>query len=308
VLTSFWQGIGGKLAERWAASSVAALIFWVGAVAAWATAHGGVGGFARAGHLARGASAQEIIAGLLVVAGSGLVVQRLALPAIRLLEGYWPSRPLLLTRIRKRLIKARSERIGLLEKEFQELASKVHDGSASPDEQRRYSVIDQSLRRVPSDEGRRMPTQLGDILRASETWPLDKYGLDAVKCWPQLWTVLPDQVKQDLVQARTNLDASAGACVWSVLFVVWSFWAWWVAPAGLILAVVVYRVWLLKSAEAFGDLVESAFDVHRMALYQALRWPMPSNPGEERAFGRSLTEYLWRGTSGDTPKFVQPNN
>ena len=57
---------------------------------------------------------------------------------------------------------------------------------------------------------------------------------------------------------------------------------------------------LLASAAVFGDLLEATFDVHRRLLYEALQWPQPRTPAEERASGRrkrELTEYLsFRGS------------
>jgi hypothetical protein len=37
-------------------------------------------------------------------------------------------------------------------------------------------------------------------------------------------------------------------------------------------------------------------DLYRPLLCQALRWPLPTNPQEERELGKALTEYLWRGS------------
>jgi hypothetical protein len=51
-----------------------------------------------------------------------------------------------------------------------------------------------------------------------------------------------------------------------------------------------------QSAMSYGDLLESAFDLHRFSLYDALRWPRPENSSAEKALGHQLTEYLWRGT------------
>jgi hypothetical protein len=43
--------------------------------------------------------------------------------------------------------------------------------------------------------------------------------------------------------------------------------------------------------------MESSFDLYRFALYEQLRWPLPSDPDSERRAGKQLTEYVWRGTS-----------
>jgi hypothetical protein len=51
-----------------------------------------------------------------------------------------------------------------------------------------------------------MPTRFGDILRAAEFRPRDKYGLDTTVCWYPLWLLLPAEVKQEISQARLELD------------------------------------------------------------------------------------------------------
>ncbi len=63
--------------------------------------------------------------------------------------------------------------------------------------------------------------------------------------------------------------------------------------------------WILGSAETFGELVESTFDLYRRARYEAVRWPLPATPAEEQATGRALTEYLCWGSVAETP-FARP--
>lgn len=41
VLDAFWQAVGGRLADRWVAVSVPALVFWLGGLAAWIHHRGG---------------------------------------------------------------------------------------------------------------------------------------------------------------------------------------------------------------------------------------------------------------------------
>jgi len=53
-------------------------------------------------------------------------------------------------------------------------------------------------------------------------------------------------------------------------------------------------------------MLEAAFDLHRAALYQQLRWPLPANPDDEYAQGLLVTQYLWRGLTGTAPEFTPP--
>jgi hypothetical protein len=65
-----------------------------------------------------------------------------------------------------------------------------------------------------------------------------------------------------------------------------------------------YLYWVPNRAAVFADLLEAAFDVHRVALYRSLRWPLPVNPLDELASGEQVTRYLLRGPDGPAPTFT----
>ena len=308
-----WAELGSGIAERWLVLILTpAFAFWGGGVVAWAWSRGWHAGWVELGDKITAMSAAEQIAlaiGTFIgVTVTGIAVQRATLPVLRLLEGYWPS---WLDPLRARVVSRRSRRITRLRRERDELAEKVQERKASTDQRRRHLALERRLRRIPTEADedtptRRMPTALGNILRAAESWPVDKYGLDPVKCWPRLWLLLPETARSELATARASLDSSANFTVWAALFVVWTVLAWWALPAGLILAVAGYRL-VLGRAAIYADLLESSFDVHRRLLYQALAWPLPANPAEERALGAALTEYLWRGSDEPHPTFAWPD-
>jgi hypothetical protein len=71
-------------------------------------------------------------------------------------------------------------------------------------------------------------------------------------------------------------------------------------------AVGTYYIHMQSAARTYGQLVESCYDVHRALLYQALRWPQPTNPKDEYAAGRRITAYLTAGSRAAIPTFVTP--
>ncbi len=288
--------MGGKLSESWAAAILTpAFLFWVGGLAGTVWASAGVPGWTA---VVEALSRQTIVAqiallalGLIVVTVSGLAVQAVTLPFTRLLEGYWPQ----WFGIRRRL-SGRQGPSKADEDRWQQLAGLVESGAASDSQVRDFTVLDLRLRRIPSDPALRMPTRLGNVLSAAESWPREKYGLDAPTCWPRLWLLLPGSARQELATSRADLDGAVGACLWGLLFVAWTPWTWWAAPVGLILAYLAHRR-ATRIAAVYGDLIEAAYDVHRSALYAALRWPRPAGPDGEREAGAQLVEYLRRGTA-----------
>jgi hypothetical protein len=308
VLDKFWETVGGRLTDRLTAGSVAALAFWLGGLLAWTQSRGGLESLREPTDWLRRqppfSQAVVVVVLLLVVGASGMVVQRLAQPALRLLEGYWPS---WLDPVRDRLVRRVGDRVAAEEAEWQQLAQTVL-GCATPDPRKAttFRLLDHRRRRRPSSPDQLMPTRLGNILRAAESRPADKYGLDAVAVWPCLWLVLPDATRQELTAARAALSAAVAASVWGAFFLIFTPLSPLAAPIGLVIVLAALLVWVPSRAEVFGDLLEAAFDLHRFALYRQLQWPLPTDPQHEPADGARLTSYLWRGSHDSSPTFTPP--
>lgn len=304
MLTKFFEGVGSSLAERWAGVAGPAVVFWLGGIAAWVVGGGDLEGLTA--WLEARTTVEQIallLAGLVAVLASGLAVDRMTFPLLRLLEGYWPSA---LSALRRHRLAALSAKVAEEDRNWQRLAPTVLGTPelASPDDVAAFTELDQRRRRRPADPGALLPTHIGNILRAAERWPGDKYGLDAVVVWPRLWLLLPDTTRSALATARTGLDRSVAAVVWGALFTLFGLWTAWAIPVGILVAAVAVRLWVPSRAEVFSDLLEAAFDLHRTLLYQELRFPLPENPKQERLRGQQLTRYLWRGSDDDEPEFT----
>lgn len=338
MLAAFWSGLGGELAKQWAVRILTpAFAFWAAGLAAvWWHFH-------RAGVQARGWSAELAAAGkalqtlpalvqglllfgaLVLLAASALIAERLTLPLLRLLEGYW-SRPRwlwsLLVRLRGGQRDRWAQRIASLQVRQRRGTLSVADylelrrleASPAPDPDRldalRRKRADglsapeaatlsrglQVTQRIPEQRQLQMPTRLGNVLRSAERRPMDKYGLDSVVCWTALWLVLPEQTRTELVQARSTVDNATRMWLWGALFLVWTPWTWWAIPIAVLVPALAYHVGILGAATLFGDLVVAAYDLHRMSLYDALHLPRPTSPVEEiGTSGPRATNALWGG-------------
>jgi hypothetical protein len=301
MIGKFWELAGGKLADRWMAAAGPALVFWLGGLLAWVSA--GPGGH-RLDDVTRWldrrtAPAQlvTLVVALLVVVACAMAVHQAGTGMLRLLEGYWPAwarrpRRALEQRVRDR---AGTDRTAFTELHRARARLGGEDVAGRSALDRELAAIElRAHRRPPPTEV--MPTAVGNILRATEVRPATKYGLDGVVVWPHLWLLLPDAVRQELAAARKALDTTAAAVVWGLAFCLFTPLAWWALPAGLAVAAAAAIWWAPRRAAGFADLVDAAFDLHRFALYQQLRWPLPETPEQERAGGGHLTDYLWRGT------------
>jgi hypothetical protein len=306
VLAAFWKAAGGKLADRWAAVSIPALIFWLGGLAAWTYHRGGLRALGGEAWLEKQTPAVQVVlilAALLGVAVSGVLVERAATPVLRLLEGYWPSwtRPL-----RRRLCGWLARRAATDTDAWQRAYARMQSASPTAEDLATYVRLERRRRRRPTTAAYFLPTPIGNTLRAAERRPADKYGLDTIAVWPHLWLLLPESTRADLRAARASLDTAVIAATWGLLFCAFAPFTWLAIPVGLTITTIAVTVVTPARAQVFGELVEATFDLHRTAVYRQLRWPLPANPEEERRTGSQLTTYLWRGSDSPTPTFTSP--
>lgn len=307
-MIEFWKTLGGKIAEHgllsWLAPSV---VFWASGLGSWIYSSGWPAAkdtFAGVKSLSEPIQVALLGAVLVVISASAWLVDQLEFPALRLLEGYWPES---LRFIKRYLSRRHWLRISEKKARWRELYPLVQNASSAlkPKEREEYIALDMALMAEPAKEQDCMPTRLGNILRTAERKPGSKYGLDAIICWPRLWMLLPDGVKKDLAEARAALNMKIQLWIWSALFIVWSYWFIWALPIGILAAAVMYKL-MLRTALVYGQLLEATYDLHRTALYQALRWPLPENPMDEKSKGKALTAYLWRGSNANMPLFSPP--
>jgi hypothetical protein len=303
MLETFWEGAGSKVADRLLAVLLGpAVVFWAGGALAWIWHFGWHETLAQIAPAIEHGQLAVFIAIPALVAVSSALEQALVLPALRLLEGYgviWA--PLRATAV------GWTNAAALRARERWQALAELDAGSLSAAQRAEFVDLDLRLRRFPANAADRMPTTLGNVLRAAERRPTEKYGIDAVVCWPRLWLVLPDDVREQINDARSALDTGARIFLWGAFFLCWTVLAPWAAAIALVAIVVAYR-WLVGAAESYGDLLESAFDLFRGRIYESLRWPLPENTDEEYEAGRMLTEYLFRGTLATTVRYVpRPN-
>jgi hypothetical protein len=310
MLMKFWEGLGGGLADRFLSRLFTpALLFWATGAAAWLFSDLRPGGAGRGLTVIRStATGLETLSGTLQLAAlvgvaflliaSALAAEQLTLPLLRVLEGYyWPPR------LARLLRSVHARRRGRIRDRWAELVRQADLGELAPESAIELAAVEQDLRRVPSSPELVMPTRLGNVLRAAEERPAVRYGLDVAVCWPMLWLLLEKDTREEVANARSALNGSVTLLLWAVVSVVWTPLAWWALPLAIVVSLAVYYVPILSSAEVYGDLMASVFDLRRTCLYDALRWPLPEAPEREPDDGRALTAYLWRGIAPAGARF-----
>ncbi len=280
-MVSFWAATGPALSKRLFAAGGSGLVFWVWAGVAWSMHQGGWGYLqsTMAPLLSDRALVRllaVVITAVVVVSVSALLVERLTMPVLRALEGYWP-------RLAQKL---RDRRVEHWQRELEQLKKPPDGESPSPN-------VGVKLRQFPIRHEEVMPTRIGNIIRAGETRPWHWYGLDTVIVWPQLWLVLPERVRGDVTAARRQLDTAVSSLIWATascaLAVLW----WPALVVGLVVAAAIWWWRCPAAATVYATVISAVIDTHRFDLYDALHHPRPVGPGTEPEHGRALTASLW---------------
>lgn len=297
--------LGEGLSARWLEHLFSpALLFWGGGLLIVGLHMGYEEAWAQLKDLDVNAQIVLVLAGLLLVALSSKLMEELRFSFLRLLEGYWRAplswlaEPLRLRQWR-RIEKGRNR--------WNELMQRREKGILTYAEARELARLEVEGHYAPAAGEDCLPTALGNILRAAEAAPRERYGLDAVICWPRLWMLLPQEVRQVLGESRRALDLRVELWAWGLLFLGWAFLWPWAALIALGWMWLAYAL-AMDTARVYADLLESAFDLYRWKLYEAANWEKPARSGEaEITLGKRLTEFFWRGTSAQPISYIQPH-
>jgi hypothetical protein len=244
-----------------------------------------------------GLSTTEVLLLFAALLAVSILSQPLQLSLVRLLEGYWPTDNRLVSALAdRRRARHRKSRARLRAAQRRTAA----DDAAAPDIQARMQAAWQLQKRYPP-EPLVMPTALGNALRAAEHRAGRRYGWDTIVAWPRLYPLLPDRLLAILDDLRDQLDVAVRFCVVFLVAAVISFGllvthGWWllVPAAALVLAWLSYRA-AVGAALAYGEGLESAFDLHRFDLLAALHLPLPVTSEEERVLAEQVTGFLLEG-------------
>lgn len=335
MLDAFWSGVGEELARHWVAKVLTpAFAFWVGGggLVWWHEHRTNVVGKGWAVTLADSArqlgelpvvlQGVLVVGALVLVAASAVIAERLTVPVLRFLEGYW-TRPgwlrAVLVRYRRwrrsradavaQELRLKQKRGSLSVKEFAELEefyvapaadvdrhAQLEAAAAeglTPGEMGRLGRARALLHSTPEQDSLGMPTRLGDQLRTAERRPADSYGIDAIVCWSALWLLLPADTRSLLGETRADLNSAIRGWLWGALFLVWTPFSLWALLVGLAVPFLSYHFGVLPRAAVYAQLIVTSYDLYRMALYDALHLPRPCSPEEERRFaGTRLTRAL----------------
>ena len=170
----------------------------------------------------------------------------------------------------------------------------------------------------PKHRNEVMPTRLGNILKNSEKYPLDRYEIDAVLLWSRLYHLFPERYMQIIGEARSALDFTLAIATLSGLFSLISgiylvlirapgwlfllcFWG------GALLAWMAYES-ALGNAAAYAEQVKVGFDLYRRELVKQLHLEPARSLTDEKEQWLSIRRLLYEGEADPTWVYTEPSS
>jgi hypothetical protein len=193
---------------------------------------------------------------------------------------------------------------------------------------------------VPIDDENLLPTRLGNIIRASEIYPMEKYSIPGVILWPRLLQLLPKGLKDQIEEEFNKLTFTLNSSLLSYLIGLLACGVGIIrlpcqigihiaachpirpanffergfnniAPLeyiyiGLLFLVGGYILYCVSIpiAQSFGSLIRTSYDLYRFELLRKLNHRLPKTIAEEKGFWQKITEYM---IAGDRLGFETPN-
>ncbi|MEV4833501.1 hypothetical protein AB0K05_03205 [Nonomuraea sp. NPDC049486] len=144
----------------------------------------------------------------------------------------------------------------------------------------------------PEDPSHVLATRLGNVLRAAEAYPIQRYGAGLVTLWPRLYHVLPREIQNDVENARATMEFLLVLSLWFCGFGVMNPFIAWFLDTSMPLALGLLGVSLffaycayvsaIPAAIEYGQYLKSAFEVYRFALLKRLRLRQPTSMADEK--------------------------
>lgn len=280
MINELWEKASGFVRRRTTISLGLPVLIFLGGVATLVVVHVGWRHIDDAWRQTSATATVVLVAGALIaVLGIAQLIAHHLVPLTRFFEGYWGGlgRPTANWGVRRQ------------RKEWRKAT--------------RYST---RFHRFPATDSEVLPTRLGNVLKAAESYISDprRYGADAVFFWPHLLAVLPESTRADLAEARASVETTLVATSLAILFapvaVVLGLslplpTALWipVTIGTLVLARICYLA-SVRAAISWGVLIRAAFDLHHRDLLHALGFRPPCTLEEERALWMAVGKLLYR--------------
>lgn len=159
----------------------------------------------------------------------------------------------------------------------------------------------------PTNDRDLLPTRLGNIMRAAERFPLDRYNAEGILVWTRLFPVIPPAFSGNVQDARARLEFLLVIALWFIGFGCLSAALLLLVGRPGLLATACFAVGTLgaygayrsalTAAIEYGERLRTGFELYRLDLLAQLKFKQPTNLLEEKQLWGDFFHFLAQGTA-----------
>ena len=237
----------------------------------------------------------SILTVLIIITVLSYLIYNFQYSITRLFEGYWPHIGIFRW--------LRNKRTGLYQRRWDYLKAQIGpDSKLTAAEMDEIAQEQHTFYPPKAHLHRLMPTRLGNILRASEIYALDRYGIDSVIIWTRLNPLLTDKATISLQDSKIAMDfmllmsvlATTITLIWCPLLAIFTnhLGLFLLCALGWPFAWICYQNAVQRSFD-YGEELKAIFDLYRHELLKALNRPIPADIDAERKEWQALSFFFY---------------
>jgi hypothetical protein len=236
------------------------------------------------------------IVGLIAITVLASLIYSFQYSITRLFEGYWPRAGVIQW--------FRDQRVNIYRQNWEYLNAQTEPGSPLTETEKAGILGDLLIYYPPGRNylDKLMPTRLGNILRASEIYSYDHYGIDSIIIWTRLYPLLSKEAITPLENTQTGIDfmllmaalAATFTLVWCpVLAFATNRWGLFlICSLGCPFAWICYQN-AVQRALVYSEQFKVIFDLHRHDLLKVLN--LSAQTEEERTQWADISDFFHFG-------------
>jgi hypothetical protein len=145
-----------------------------------------------------------------------------------------------------------------------------------------------------------LPTRLGNVFRAFEDYPYQRYGMEAVFFWPLMTRVIPDEYAQRVEELNNFVAFTLASSLLCLVMSLEAIIIWvcrerpllvGIALACLVMFYLLHR-WAVLVSLSYGQYFRHCFDLFRLDLLKELGLKPPKDLTKEKELWRKVHEFL----------------
>lgn len=170
--------------------------------------------------------------------------------------------------------------------------------------------LSEKVRRYPEDDKRIMPTRLGNALKRLEEYGPNRYGIDSISFWYELYVVAPSRLSKAMEAAQANVDffvcllyGNVGVSISIIIALSVHHYHTLTLVIALLVLLLLIPVWYglaVLATDDWASATRALINLGRKPLAEAMRLNLPANIEDESKAWKVISKFVREPLGSDS--------